>query len=101
MYGLVCGLQNIPLHGIVMKWQNGKLPATSEVMRLARLFHCCSVGEMMKDYKKVNLIMWTNYKHLGKSVLGQYFKASSDVRLPWQQVSSTKWTSEFQFLQIV
>ena len=32
----------------VVKRQNGKLPATPEVMRLVRVFHCCSVGEMMK-----------------------------------------------------
>ena len=34
---------------------------------------------MMKDYKKVYLIMWTNYKKLSNSVDGQYFKASTYV----------------------
>ena len=34
---------------------------------------------MMKVYKKLHLIMWTNYKHHCNSVVGQYFKDSSDV----------------------
>ena len=29
--------------------------------------------------QKLYLIMWTNYKHLCNSVVGQKFKASSDV----------------------
>ena len=33
----------------------------------------------MKDYKKLNPIMWTNYKQLCNSVVGQYFRASSGV----------------------
>ena len=43
---------------------------------LERVFRC-SVRE--KNYKKLYLVMWSNYKHICKSVVGQYFKASSDV----------------------
>ena len=32
--------------------------------RLVRVFDCFSVGKMMKNYKKVNPIMWTKYIHL-------------------------------------
>lgn len=33
----------------------------------------------MKYYKKLYLIMWTNYKQVRNWVVGQYFNASSDV----------------------
>ena len=34
---------------------------------------------MMKDYKRLHQTMWTNYKQLFNSVVGQYLIGSSDV----------------------
>ena len=47
--------------------------------------------------------MWTNYKHVCNTVVGQCFKASSDVIIVTIGIGQldTKRTSEFQFLLII
>ena len=57
---------------------------------------------MMKDYKTLHLIMWTKYKHLCNSVVGQYFKASSGIiEVTMVTGQLYKRTSKFQFLLII
>ena len=71
--------------------------------RLIRVFHCCTVCEMMKDYKEIHLIMQTNYEQLCNSLsLGNTFRlVLTSSQLPRQRVSSSKRTSNLQFLQII
>ena len=47
--------------------------------RLERVFHCCSVCEMMEDYKEGYLMVWTNYMSPCSSIVGLYFKDACDV----------------------
>ena len=52
---------------------------TRALKEAGKVFSCYSICEKMKDYKKLILIMWINYKQLCNSVVGKYFKGSSDV----------------------
>ena len=47
--------------------------------RLERVFRCCSVCEMMEDYKEGYLMVWTNYMSPCSSIVGLCFKGTRDV----------------------
>ena len=47
--------------------------------RLDRVFRCCSVCEMMEDYKEGYLTVWTNYMSPCSSIVGLYFEGTYDV----------------------
>ena len=50
-----------------------------DLRRLERIFRCCSVCEMMVDYKEGYLMVWTNYISPDNSIVGLYFKATCYV----------------------
>ena len=47
--------------------------------RLERVFRCCSVCEMMEDYKEEYLMMCTKYMSPCSSIVGLYFKGTFDI----------------------
>ena len=50
-----------------------------DLRRLERIFRCCSVCEMMVDYKEGYLMVWTNYMFPCSSIVGLHFKGTCDV----------------------
>ena len=47
--------------------------------RLERVYHCCSVCEMLEDYKEGYLMGWANYMSPCNSIAGLYFEGTCDI----------------------
>ena len=47
--------------------------------RLERVYHCCSVCEMLEDYKEGYSMGWANNMSPCNSIAGLYFEGTCDV----------------------